>query len=187
MFKNGTSATYGFLKQSEEQFLCSEPNTTSCGNNFCMVCITKYWDSKDLCLCPLSQENFYRRPKLCVNTTYKEVVENFKRTRDKGKDESPSKPGKVPCDVCTGTKRKALKSCLVCLASYCKTHLEPHQIASPLKRHKLINPVENLVDRICQKHDRLLELFCRTDQTCVCQFCTEADHKTHDTVPIEEE
>uniref|UniRef100_A0A8C7QM01 B30.2/SPRY domain-containing protein n=1 Tax=Oncorhynchus mykiss TaxID=8022 RepID=A0A8C7QM01_ONCMY len=40
--------------------------------------------------------------------------------------------------------------------------------------------------RICKKHDRLLELFCRTDQTCVCQFCTEADHKTHDTVPIEE-
>ncbi|XP_014050675.2 zinc finger protein RFP-like [Salmo salar] len=84
-------------------------------------------------------------------------------------------------------KRKALKSCLVCQTSYCKTHLEPHQIAPPLKRHKLIDPVENLEDRICTKYDRLLELFCRTDQTCVCQFCTEGDHKTHDTVPIEEE
>uniref|UniRef100_A0AAZ3PWZ1 B30.2/SPRY domain-containing protein n=1 Tax=Oncorhynchus tshawytscha TaxID=74940 RepID=A0AAZ3PWZ1_ONCTS len=56
-----------------------------------------------------------------------------------------------------------------------------------LSQHKLINPVGNLEDRMCKKHDRLLELFCRTDQTCVCQFCTEADHKTHDTVSIEEE
>ncbi|XP_031663189.1 E3 ubiquitin-protein ligase TRIM39-like [Oncorhynchus kisutch] len=27
----------------------------------------------------------------------------------------------------------------------------------------------------------------REDQACVCQFCTETDHKTHKTVPIEEE
>ncbi|XP_071263348.1 E3 ubiquitin-protein ligase TRIM21-like [Salvelinus alpinus] len=179
---------------SEEQFLCSicldvftEPVTTSCGHNFCMACITKYWDRKDVCQCPLCQEKFYRRPKLRVNTTFREVVENFKKMRDKGRDGPPPKPGKVACDVCTGTKRKALKSCLVCLASYCETHLDPHQIAPPLKRHKLIDPVENLEDRMCKKHERLLELFCRTDQTCVCQFCTEADHKTHDTVPIEEE
>ncbi|KAL6491194.1 hypothetical protein MHYP_G00015390 [Metynnis hypsauchen] len=47
--------------------------------------------------------------------------------------------------------------------------------------------MENLEDYICQKHERPLELFCRDDQTCVCQFCTETDHKTHSTVPIEEE
>nr|XP_029529475.1 E3 ubiquitin-protein ligase TRIM39-like [Oncorhynchus nerka] len=182
------------ILQSEEQFLCSicldvftEPVTTSCGHNFCMACITKYWDSKDLYQCPLCQEKFSRRPKLRVNTTFRKVVENFKKRRDIGRDGPPPKPGKVSCDVCTGMKRKALMSCLVCQTSYCETHLEPHQIAPPLKRHKLINPVENLEDRMCKKHDRLLELFCRTDQTCVCQFCTEADHKTHDTVPIEEE
>ncbi|XP_029597734.1 E3 ubiquitin-protein ligase TRIM39-like isoform X3 [Salmo trutta] len=84
-------------------------------------------------------------------------------------------------------KLKALKSCLVCQTSYCETHLEPHQRVPALKRHKLINPVENLEDRMCKKHERLLELFCRTDQTCVCQFCTESDHKTHDAVPLEEE
>ncbi|XP_029605748.1 E3 ubiquitin-protein ligase TRIM39-like isoform X1 [Salmo trutta] len=179
---------------SEEQFLCSicldvftEPVTTSCGHNFCIACITKYWNSKDLCHCPLCKEKFSKRPKLRVNTMLREVVGNFKSLRDRGKDESPAKLGKVPCDVCTGTKRKALKSCLVCLASYCETHLDPHQIAPAFKRHKLVDPVENLEDRICKKHDRLLELFCRTDQTCVCQFCTEGDHKTHDTVPIEEE
>ncbi|XP_038837859.1 E3 ubiquitin-protein ligase TRIM21-like [Salvelinus namaycush] len=179
---------------SEEQFLCSicldvftEPVSTSCGHNFCMACITKYWDSNNLCQCPLCNEKLSRQTKLRVNTTFREIVENYKRLRDTGKDESPAKPGKVHCDICTGTKRKALKSCQVCLASYCETHLEPHQIAPAFKRHKLINPVENLEDRICKKHDRLMDLFCRTDQTCVCQFCTETDHKTHDTVPIEDE
>ncbi|XP_055765819.1 E3 ubiquitin-protein ligase TRIM39-like isoform X1 [Salvelinus fontinalis] len=179
---------------SEEQFLCSicldvftEPITTSCGHNFCMACVTKYWNGKNLCQCPLCQEKFSRRPKLHITTTFREVVENFRKTRDRRRDGSPSKPEVVPCDVCTGMKRKALKSCLVCQNSYCETHLEPHQIASPLKRHKLINPVVNLQDRMCKKHDRLLELFCRTDQTCVCQFCTETDHKTHDTVLIEDE
>ncbi|KAL6491206.1 hypothetical protein MHYP_G00015510 [Metynnis hypsauchen] len=50
-----------------------------------------------------------------------------------------------------------------------------------------MDPVENLEDYICQKHERPLKLFCRDDQTSVCQFCTETDHKTHSTVPIEEE
>ncbi|XP_041650856.1 tripartite motif-containing protein 16-like [Cheilinus undulatus] len=98
-----------------------------------------------------------------------------------------SKPGEVPCDVCTGTKVKALKSCLVCLVSYCETHLETHQTVPRLQRHQLMDPVENLEDRICEKHDKLLELFCENDQRCVCMMCTYTDHKTHDVVPLREE
>ncbi|XP_032366020.1 E3 ubiquitin-protein ligase TRIM21 isoform X2 [Etheostoma spectabile] len=58
---------------------------------------------------------------------------------------------------------------------------------SGLKRHQLINPVENLEGRMCRKHDKPLELFCKTDQTCVCMLCTVLDHKTHDVVPLKEE
>ncbi|XP_021419390.2 E3 ubiquitin-protein ligase TRIM39-like [Oncorhynchus mykiss] len=178
---------------SEEQFLCSicldvftEPVSIPCGHNFCKACIRGYWDTSDLCQCPLCKEIFYREPVLRVNTTFREIVENFKKMRVGGKDESPAKPGEVSCDFCTEMKLKALKSCLVCQTSYCETHLEPHQRVPALKRHKLINPVENLEERMCKKHERPLELFCRSDQTCVCQFCTETDHKTHDTVPLEE-
>lgn len=89
--------------------------------------------------------------------------------------------------MCVGTQREALKSCLVCLTSYCESHLEPHLRVATLKIHKLIEPVAMLENRMCKRHQRLLELFCRSDQRCVCVLCTETDHRCHDTVPVERE
>ncbi|XP_029928558.1 zinc finger protein RFP-like [Myripristis murdjan] len=183
---------------SEEQFLCSvcldvftEPVSTPCGHNFCKACITKCWDNNDKCECPMCKKTFVNRPDLFVNTLVSEMAAQFRKSVDVKaassniQQQKPVKPVEVPCDFCPGTKLKALKSCLVCLTSYCETHLEPHQRVAALKRHKLIDPVENLEDRMCKKHDKMLDLFCRTDQLCVCVMCTE--HKTHDTVPLEEE
>ncbi|XP_060789579.1 zinc-binding protein A33-like [Neoarius graeffei] len=172
---------------SEEKLLCStclnvftDPLTTPCGHSFCKSCLTQCWEKSQHCYCPLCKEKFTKKPELKINTTLREVADLFK------KKHSPDKP-EVLCDACTGEKLKALKSCLDCHATFCKTHLEPHNLVSSFQKHKLINPVENLEDYMCQKHDRPLELFCRDDQTCVCQFCTEGDHKNHNTVPIEEE
>ncbi|CAL8335290.1 unnamed protein product [Gadus morhua 'NCC'] len=75
----------------------------------------------------------------------------------------------------------------MCFMSYCQTHLEPHQRVAVLKKHRLVEPMDRLEDRMCKKHDRLLELFCQTEQVCVCQYCTEADHKSHPVVPLKEE
>ncbi|XP_015229119.1 PREDICTED: zinc finger protein RFP-like isoform X2 [Cyprinodon variegatus] len=92
----------------------------------------------------------------------------------------------VLCDVCLGEGRpKAIKSCLVCLTSYCDEHLKSH--TARFTKHKLIEPVANMEDRMCPKHERLLELFCKKDQTCVCVLCTETDHRAHYTVPVERE
>ncbi|XP_048059581.1 E3 ubiquitin-protein ligase TRIM39-like isoform X3 [Megalobrama amblycephala] len=111
-----------------------------------------------------------------------------KRERTGSIDDPPcEKNPEVLCDFCEERKLEALKSCLVCQSSYCETHLEPHLRVAGLKKHKLINPVTNLEDYICQKHVRPLELFCRDDQTIVCLSCTDGDHKNHNTVPIEEE
>ncbi|XP_048034519.1 uncharacterized protein LOC125260279 isoform X2 [Megalobrama amblycephala] len=93
----------------------------------------------------------------------------------------------VLCDFCDERKQKAVKSCLTCQISYCDDHLEPHLRVPRLKKHTLIKAVENLEDYICQKHERPLEMFCRDDQTCVCLSCTEGEHRTHNTVPIEED
>uniref|UniRef100_A0A668R977 Uncharacterized protein n=1 Tax=Oreochromis aureus TaxID=47969 RepID=A0A668R977_OREAU len=52
---------------------------------------------------------------------------------------------------------------------------------------RLIDAVENLEGRMCMKHDKLLELFCKTDHTCVCMLCPVLDHKNHEFVPLKEE
>ncbi|XP_072314963.1 E3 ubiquitin-protein ligase TRIM39 isoform X1 [Eucyclogobius newberryi] len=92
----------------------------------------------------------------------------------------------VLCDVCLGEGRpQAVKSCLVCLTSYCEEHLKSH--VTRFTKHKLIEPVANMEDRMCPKHERLLELYCKKDQTCVCVLCTETDHRAHYTVPVERE
>lgn len=105
----------------------------------------------------------------------------------------PSSPSSLPpcweevlCDVCLGEGRPtAVKSCLVCLTSYCEEHLKSH--SARFTKHKLMEPVANMEDRMCPKHERLLELFCKKDQTCVCVLCTETDHRAHYTVPVERE
>ncbi|XP_041651065.1 zinc finger protein RFP-like isoform X3 [Cheilinus undulatus] len=91
------------------------------------------------------------------------------------------------CENCVTEHWDSDVVCLVCLLSFDETHLEPHLTKSGLKRHQLMDPVENLEDRMCEKHDKLLELFCKNDQRCVCVMCTYSDHKTHDVVPVKEE
>ncbi|XP_049338573.1 E3 ubiquitin-protein ligase TRIM39-like isoform X6 [Astyanax mexicanus] len=179
---------------SEDEFQCSiclgvftDPVSTPCGHNFCMVCLREFWNSSSHCQCPFCKEEFSRRPELRVNTFISGLTAQFKKSLQVESSRSSEKPTNVLCDTCSENKNNALKSCLTCMTSYCKTHLEPHLRVPLLKKHKLMDPVENLQDYICQNHERPLELFCRDDQTCVCRFCTETDHKTHSTVPVEQE
>ncbi|XP_030195533.1 zinc finger protein RFP-like [Gadus morhua] len=178
---------------SEENFSCpicldvfSSPVSTPCGHNFCRTCITKFWDEQAQCKCPVCNELFHNRPDLKVNILVSEMAAQFK-TSVRVKEQPCVEPGEVPCDVCTGTQLKAVKSCLVCLISYCQTHLEPHQRVAGLKKHQLVEPLDHLEERMCKKHDRLLELFCSTEQVCVCLLCTVTDHKSHPVVPLKEE
>ncbi|KAL1249317.1 hypothetical protein QQF64_020322, partial [Cirrhinus molitorella] len=183
-FPSVMSSSSGPLNDELQCSICldvfTDPVTTPCGHNFCRTCLNKHWTNTQTCFCPFCKETFSRRPDLKINTTLREVVQHFKVKLKRGRSE-------VFCDICDERKQKAMKSCLTCPSSYCETHLEPHLRVPRLKKHKLINAVENLEDYICQKHERPLELFCRDDQTCVCLSCTEGDHRTHNTVPIEDE
>ncbi|XP_039995795.1 E3 ubiquitin-protein ligase TRIM21-like [Xiphias gladius] len=180
---------------TEEQLLCciclevfTDPVTLPCGHNFCKSCIMQHWDSASQCQCPSCKEPFYKRLDLRVNTFISEMAAQFRQSAGKSSsDQQVAKPGEVPCDICTETKMKALRSCLVCLASYCESHLKPHLTASRLKRHQLTDPVENLEGRMCTIHDKPLELFCKTDRTCVCMLCPVLDHKLHEVIPLKEE
>ncbi|XP_035282619.1 zinc finger protein RFP-like isoform X1 [Anguilla anguilla] len=185
---------------SEEQFQCSicrevfsSPVSTPCGHSFCRACIQGYWQSREACHCPRCGKRFSGPPEIGTNTVLDEISTQIKRRRLESfephqphpEEAGSDTPGGVACDVCIGRKWKAVKSCLVCLTSYCQPHLEPHLRVEGLKRHKLLQPLSNLEDRVCRKHLRPLELFCRSDQTCVCVLCTDSDHRSHDTVPAE--
>uniref|UniRef100_A0A673LAS1 E3 ubiquitin/ISG15 ligase TRIM25-like n=1 Tax=Sinocyclocheilus rhinocerous TaxID=307959 RepID=A0A673LAS1_9TELE len=175
---------------SEEQFICplcldllNDPVTIPCGHSYCKSCITDCWDHEDqkrVYSCPQCRQTFSPRPALGKNTMLAEVVEKLKKTKLKAA--VPAGPGDVECDICTGRKHKAVKSCLVCLESYCQTHFERHEEFHPGKRHKVIDATRQLQQMICRQHEKLLEVFCRTDQQYICMLCAKDEHKKHATV-----
>ncbi|XP_051747693.1 tripartite motif-containing protein 16-like isoform X1 [Ctenopharyngodon idella] len=175
---------------SQDEFKCpvcldllKDPVTIPCGHSYCKSCITDCWDQEDqkrVYSCPQCKQTVSSRPALAENTMLAEVVEKLKKRKLPA--DCYAGAGDVQCDVCTGRKHKAVKSCLGCLESYCQNHLEQHESFFKRQRHNLTDATGRLQEMICQKHDKILEVFCRTDQKCICVLCTMDEHKNHNTV-----
>ncbi|KAG2458633.1 TRI25 ligase, partial [Polypterus senegalus] len=179
----------------QDEFTCSvcldtltDPVTIPCGHNFCLKCITNYWDHSQECSCPQCRENFTTRPALRKNNLLNEVIKKLKKTTlSPPTPQNYASPGDVECDFCTGKKFRAVKSCLTCMASYCQTHLQPHYEVAAWKGHKLVDPDRNLKEKLCQKHQKSLEIFCKTDDSCICMMCVVTGHNGHKMVELETE
>ncbi|XP_062865179.1 tripartite motif-containing protein 16-like [Trichomycterus rosablanca] len=182
------------ISVAQDEFSCSvcletlkNPVTTSCGHSFCMMCINNCWDQEDdkgTYSCPQCRQTFTPRPVVRRNIMLAGVVEKLKKTELQAPHPGhcSAGPEDVECDSCTGKKSKAVKSCLVCLASFCETHLQPHYRIPAYKNHKLVEASRRLQDQICSQHNKLMEVYCRTHQQCICMMCTMDDHKGHKTI-----
>nr|XP_046272480.1 E3 ubiquitin-protein ligase TRIM39-like isoform X2 [Scatophagus argus] len=195
--------------------LFDEPVSTPCGHNFCQACIGGYWASSPVCTCPLCKRQFDERPQLSVNKVFALIADKYKVARYgatglpqpvrntaavlmgtamANADMDSTNPfvmasGEevVWCDVCTGVKQPAVSSCLTCTASYCTEHVQPHQTTPFYAKHPLMDPQEALRGRTCSVHRRLLEVYCRTCQRCICAICVLEEHRTHKTVSVQTE
>uniref|UniRef100_A0A3Q1ASH7 Bloodthirsty-related gene family, member 30 n=1 Tax=Amphiprion ocellaris TaxID=80972 RepID=A0A3Q1ASH7_AMPOC len=197
--------------------LFNDPVSTPCGHNFCQACIGGYWASSPVCTCPLCKRQFNERPQLSINKVFALIADKYKLARYGAAGLPPplpvsnGTPGSMAtvtdmastnpflsaavtageevvwCDVCTGVKQPAVSSCLTCTASYCTEHVQPHHTTPFYAKHPLMDPQEALRGRTCSIHRRLLEVYCRTCQRCICAICVLEEHRTHKTVSVQTE
>ncbi|XP_051791123.1 tripartite motif-containing protein 16-like protein [Erpetoichthys calabaricus] len=106
---------------------------------------------------------FHPTPQLCKKTTVSDLKEKKKEYRVR---RTPSK-----------RKRKAS---MTIMASNSKSHLQNPGESATSKRRKLEESTGNLKENFCTKHQRVLEMFCRTDKIHICLLCAATEHKSHD-------
>uniref|UniRef100_A0A8C4XGX8 Tripartite motif-containing protein 16-like n=1 Tax=Erpetoichthys calabaricus TaxID=27687 RepID=A0A8C4XGX8_ERPCA len=103
------------------QGLLTDPVTIPCGHNFCLKCLTNYWDQSQECSCPQCREIYTTRPALQRNNLLNEFMK------------------------------------------------------------------KNLKEKLCEKHQKSLEIFCKTDDSCICMTCVVTEHNGHKMVELETE
>ncbi|XP_053274656.1 E3 ubiquitin/ISG15 ligase TRIM25 isoform X4 [Pleuronectes platessa] len=182
------------LMSLEDELTCSIclspfdcPVTIPCGHNFCQGCLLTTWTEPYRC--PQCRTLFHTKPELKKNTVLSTVVEalNLRLVRSASSLSAEEKETKeetmeeikedavIRCDTCM--EAEAANTCLTCMVSFCEEHLRPHRENPVFRLHQLIEPVGDLLERLCPDHHKLMDLFCSQHVRPICSLCLQQDHK----------
>ncbi|OCU02818.1 hypothetical protein XELAEV_18008588mg [Xenopus laevis] len=154
----------------------TDPVSLPCSHNFCRDCIGTTWDTQvetflENPSCPECRKRFKRRPELTTDWKLRDLVERFRPT-----ETEPGETG-IFCTYCVLSPVPAAKSCLLCEASLCDTHLRGH---SKSAEHVLTQPTDSFMGRKCSVHHKVLEYYCCEESGCICVYCwVSEEHRGH--------
>ncbi|XP_060094968.1 E3 ubiquitin-protein ligase TRIM11-like isoform X1 [Heteronotia binoei] len=197
-------AAEGPLKELCEEASCSicldffrDPvMIAECGHNFCRACLNRSWGEAGAAepSCPQCRgkaQPSSLRPNQQL-ASFVEIAKRFSPSAGKGAE---AKGGEGEGGVCE-KHREPLKFfcredeaplCVVCSRS--QEH-RGHQV-TPLEKEAAGEKEQRVVAartaRVCQKHQKLLKLFCKDHEAPICVVCEQfQEHQYHDIVPAEE-
>ncbi|NP_001039066.1 novel C3HC4 type (RING finger) and B-box zinc finger protein with SPRY domain [Xenopus tropicalis] len=152
----------------------TDPVSLPCGHNFCRGCIGGVLGTQEgsgAYSCPECRAEYQECPALPRNRALGNIAERFRPT-----ETEPGETG-IFCTYCLLSPVPAAKSCLLCEASLCDTHLRGHCQSA---EHVLTEPTASFMGRKCSVHNELLKYFCCEDSACICVSCCLAgEHRGH--------
>ncbi|XP_031750996.1 E3 ubiquitin/ISG15 ligase TRIM25 [Xenopus tropicalis] len=152
----------------------TDPVSLPCGHNFCRGCIGGVLGTQEgsgAYSCPECRAEYQERPALPRNRALGNIAERFRPT-----ETEPGETG-IFCTYCLLSPVPAAKSCLLCEASLCDTHLRGHCQSA---EHVLTEPTASFMGRKCSVHHKVLEYHCCEDSACICVSCCLAGgHRGH--------
>ncbi|XP_048829022.1 E3 ubiquitin/ISG15 ligase TRIM25 [Brienomyrus brachyistius] len=174
---------------------CSEPSTLRCGHCFCTNCIQELWSGSPTgpYYCPECRDEYRKLPAFAredVDPPQQRNVAEQGYEFSASPASSPTAGGPaVTCHYCPATAmgRPAAMTCLVCGASMCVEHLQPHLESPVFQNHPLVEPLADISQWRCQEHQEMNKIFCRDCGTCVCTVCTVIGvHRGHACISVSE-
>ncbi|KAM9495996.1 E3 ubiquitin/ISG15 ligase TRIM25-like [Clarias gariepinus] len=182
------------ISVDQDQFICpvcldllKDPVAIPCGHSFCKVCINDCWDQEDqkgIHSCPQCRDTFTPRPVLRRNNMLAEVVEKLKK-KTEVQSASPAYCVAGPGDSClTSLSYLMWMIIFICLGYFMSSAFISKALQNYGLKDLKMDKIDKAPEKMCSEHDRVLEVYCRTDQSFICFLCTMDKHKGHEMVSV---